>query len=121
MNNFGIYSPYFKGAFFHDPIGEIKVVEKKTSIEGGLAAWSGLSRYSAPGVGSMMALDAPLYQLSTTGLCAQFSRRFTIYGKGQIVLLFYNLINSFSSAFSAYGNVWNRCKLVYYWQPFFKA
>jgi hypothetical protein len=121
LNNFGIHSPYFKGAFFHDPIDQIKVVEKKTSIVGGHNAWSGLSIYSMPVFGSMMALVGPLYQLSTTGLCDQFSRRFTIYVKGQIVLLIYNLINSFSSALSAHGNARNRYKLVYYWQPFFKA
>jgi len=98
MNNFGFLSQHYQGAFFHDAIGEIKVVEKKLSIGGGLTAWSGLSRYSTPSAGSIMTLDAPLYQQTTSGLYDQFIRRFTIYGKGQIAKLDYRVGISFPFA-----------------------
>ncbi|MDA9938066.1 hypothetical protein N9D34_00450 [Salibacteraceae bacterium] len=56
LNNFGFNSQQFQGAFFHDALGEIKVIDDKLSIGGGLTAWSGLSRYSTLGVGSIMSL-----------------------------------------------------------------
>jgi len=98
LNNFGFNSQQFQGAFFHDALGEIKVIDDKLSIGGGLTAWSGLSRYSTLGVGSIMSLDAPLYQHTTAGLYDQFIRRFTIYGKGQIAKLDYRVGVSFPFA-----------------------
>lgn len=84
QNNFNYHSNKYTGAFFHDAIIEYSLVKDQLSIGTGLTGWSGLSRYSAPSVGSFLTLDAPLYQQATNGINEQFLRKLSVYAKGQI-------------------------------------
>lgn len=91
MNNFTYNSKQFQGAFFHDAVTEFKVHDKMLSIGGGLTGWSGLSRYSSPSVGSILTLDAPLYQQTTNGINDQFLRKLSVYAKGKLGKLDYRI------------------------------
>jgi hypothetical protein len=91
QNNFNYHSTKYTGTFFHDAIIEYSLVKDQLSIGAGLTGWSGLSRYSAPSVGSFLTLDAPLYQQSTNGVNDQFLRKLSIYAKGQIGKLDYRV------------------------------
>jgi hypothetical protein len=84
QNNFNFTSKLNVGSFFHDAVGEFRVHPTKLSIGTGLSGWSGLTRFSAPAVGSILGLDAPLYQQVTNGINDQFLRKLSIYAKGQI-------------------------------------
>ncbi len=90
QNNFNFLSKRNTGAFFHDAVVEYKVVPQ-LSLGGGLAGWSGMSRYASPGVGSILSMDAPLYQQVTNGVNDQFLRKLSIYAKGQIGKLDYRV------------------------------
>jgi hypothetical protein len=84
QNNFNFQSTKFTGAFFHDAIVEYAVLGQKLSIGGGLTGWSGLARYASPSIGSILTLDAPLYQQATNGVNDQFLRKLSVYAKGQV-------------------------------------
>ncbi len=92
QNNFNYTSSLQLGAFFHDAVGEYKVFKKGYLTLGtGLTGWSGLSRYASPSVGSILGVDAPLYQQVTNSVTDQFLRKLSIYAKGQIGRLDYRL------------------------------
>jgi hypothetical protein len=91
MNNFTYNSKQYQGAFFHDAVTEFKVIDKNLSIGGGLTAWSGLSRYASPSIGSILSLDAPLYQQTTNGINDQFLRKLSVYAKGKLGKLDYRV------------------------------
>jgi hypothetical protein len=57
---------------------------KAIHLGAGLTGWSGLSRYAAPAVGSLLTLDAPLFLQTTNGINDQFLRKLSIYAKGQL-------------------------------------
>ena len=84
MNNFNYISEREAGFFFHDAITEYEVAEEKLFIGGGLTAWAGFSRFSTPSIGSLLALDAPLYAQATNGGTDQFLRKLAVYGKGNL-------------------------------------
>ena len=56
--------------------------DAKLAIGGGLSSWNGLSRYASPSVGSLLALDAPVYQQTTNSINDQFLRKLSIHAKG---------------------------------------
>jgi len=89
INNFNAQSSRKQGAFFHDLIGELNVIERNLSLGAGLTGWSGLSRYSSPSVASTLMYDAPLYQQATNDITDQFLRKFSVYAKGKIKKLDY--------------------------------
>lgn len=91
MNNFNFHSTKYQGAFFHDAVVEFAVDPEKLSLGGGLTAWSGLTRYASPSIGSVLTLDAPLYQQATNGVNDQFVRKLSIYAKGQLGKLDYRV------------------------------
>jgi hypothetical protein len=91
QNNFSPISPKYTGAFFHDALAEYKISSDKLSLGAGLTAWSGLLRYASPSVGSILSLDAPLYQQATNGINDQFLRKLSVYAKGQLGKLDYRL------------------------------
>ena len=91
QNNLAYNSPRKQGIFFLDGITEFKVVNDYLSIGGGLTAWSGLSRYASPSAGTIMSLDAPLYQQATNDINDQFLRKLSIYAKGKLGKLDYRL------------------------------
>lgn len=84
QNNFSFLQPRFTGAFFHDAVSEFRVHEKYISLGGGLTAWGGYLRYSSPSIGSLLTLDAPLYQQATASINDQFLRKLSVYAKGQV-------------------------------------
>lgn len=94
INNFGYNSARKPGMFIHDGTAEYKVVENNLSIGAGLTGWSGLSRYASPSAGTILALDAPLYQQSSNDVTDQFLRKLSIYAKGKLGKLDYRLIVS---------------------------
>lgn len=91
QNNFNFQSTKFTGAFFHDALLEYAVDQQKLSFGAGLAGWSGLSRYASPSIGSILSLDAPLYQQATNGVNDQFIRKLSVYAKGQLGKFDYRL------------------------------
>ena len=92
QNNFNYTSSLQAGSFVHDAVGEYKVAKNGNFTLGtGLTGWSGLTRFSAPAVGSILGVDAPLYQQATNNVTDQFLRKLSIYAKGQIGRLDYRL------------------------------
>jgi hypothetical protein len=91
INNFTSNSKQYQGAFFHDAVSEFRIHDKMLSIGAGLTGWSGLSRYASPSVGSILTLDAPLYQQTTNGVNDQFLRKLSVYAKGKLGKLDYRL------------------------------
>jgi len=91
-NNFNVASTRFSGAFFHDAIMEYKVKDRYLSVGAGLSAWGGYLRFSAPSVGGIMGLDAPLYQQATNSTTDQFLRKLGVYFKGKLGKLDYRVM-----------------------------
>lgn len=91
QNNFNYHSEKFAGAFFHDALVEYKIIGNKLSAGGGLTAWGGPTRYASPAIGTIMSVDAPLYQQATNGVNDQFLRKLSLYIKGQLGRLDYRL------------------------------
>ena len=92
QNNFNYTSKLYTGAFFHDAVAEFKLHPKMLSLGGGLTGWSGLARFTAPSAGTILGVDAPLYQQVTNGINDQFLRKLSVYAKGKIGKLDYRLI-----------------------------
>lgn len=88
-NNLSYNGTRKQGLFFHDAIGELKISKDYLSVGAGLTGWSGLSRYASPSVGTILSLDAPLYQQATNDVNDQFLRKFSVYAKGKIDKLDY--------------------------------
>lgn len=87
INNFTPLSVRKFGDFIHDAIVEYTPIKGKfgsISLGTGLAAWTGHSRFSSPGVASFLGIDAPLYQQSTNDVTDQFFRKFAVYIKGKL-------------------------------------
>lgn len=94
MNNFSFLADRKAGFFIHDVTGEYKVAGNYLSLGGGLTAWNGLTRFSSPSAGSIMGLDAPLFEQNTNDVTDQFLRKLSIYAKGKISKLDYRLVLS---------------------------
>jgi hypothetical protein len=94
MNNFNFLSDRKAGFFIHDVTGEYEVLKSKLSMGAGLTAWNGLTRYSAPSVGSILGLDAPLFEQTTNDVTDQFLRKLSVYAKGKLGKLDYRLVMS---------------------------
>ena len=91
MNNFNFLSDRKAGFFVHDVLGEYELVRKKLSLGGGLNAWSGLARFASPSVGTILGVDAPLWQQTTNDVTDQFLRKLSIYAKGKLDKLDYRV------------------------------
>lgn len=94
LNNLSFNGTRKQGVFLHDATAEYEAVSSKLSIGSGLTAWNGLARYAAPSIGTMLALDAPLYQQFTNDVSDQFVRKFSLYAKGKLGKLDYRLVLS---------------------------
>ncbi|MBC7553378.1 MAG: hypothetical protein H7257_05320 [Taibaiella sp.] len=73
-------------AFFHDVVGEYRVFKGKDYLKvgGGLTVLNGLSRFSQPGVTSIMTTDVPVFLQVTVDQTDEFARRLAVYGRGQL-------------------------------------
>lgn len=90
-NNFNNLSDRKFGLFLHDALGEYAVIPKHLYVGGGLTGWSGLSRFASPAVGSIMGVDAPLFEQSTNDVTDQFLRKLGVYAKGKVGKLDYRV------------------------------
>ena len=72
--------------FFHDALIEYRV--KKNSdllyLGGGLTITNGLSRFSQPSVSTIMSLDVPVFAQATVDQTDEFSRKLSVYARGQV-------------------------------------
>ncbi len=80
-------------AYFHDAVGEYTVFKGKDylKIGGGLTIVNGLSRFSQPSVSSIMSLDVPVFAQATVNQTDEFSRKLSLYVRGQVGHLDYRL------------------------------
>lgn len=83
-------------AFFHDALAEYRI--KKNSdilyLGGGLTITNGLSRFSQPSISSIMSLDVPVFAQATVDQTDEFSRKLSVYARGQVGPLNYRLVMS---------------------------
>lgn len=105
-NNFNAVSDRKLGFFVHDAIVEYALDKKKLSIGGGLTAWSGLSRFSSPSIGTILGVDAPLFLQTTNDVTDQFLRKLSVYAKGKLGKLDYRLTMADPMAFQK-SNTYN--------------
>jgi len=94
VNNLAYNSPRKQAIFFHDVVGELKVVDRTLNIGTGLTGFSGLSRYTAPSSTSILSMDVPLYKKVNKDVNDQFGRNLSVYAKGKIEKIDYRLIAS---------------------------
>lgn len=82
--------------FFHDVLGEYKVWKDndKLKLGGGLTITNGLSRFSQPSVGTIMTMDVPVFAQATVDQTDEFSRKLSVYARGQLGRLDYRLVLS---------------------------
>jgi len=83
-------------AFFHDALGEYRITKgsEKLILGGGLTIVNGLSRFSQPSVGTIMTMDVPIFAQATVDQTDEFSRKLSVYARGQLGKLDYRLIVS---------------------------
>lgn len=73
-------------AFFHDALGEYKIWKDNDWLKlgGGLTITNGLSRFSQPSIGTIMTLDVPVFAQATVDQTDEFSRKLSVYARGQL-------------------------------------
>ncbi len=83
-------------AFFHDALGEYRVSNgsEKLILGGGLTIANGLSRFSQPSIGTIATMDVPVFGQATVDQIDQFSRKLSIYARGQLGKFDYRVILS---------------------------
>jgi len=83
-------------AFFHDALGEYKVWKgnDRLFLGGGLTIANGLSRFSQPSVSSIMTMDVPVFAQATVDQTDEFSRKLSVYARGQVGRVDYRLVLS---------------------------
>lgn len=100
MNNFNYLSQNAGNrklqAFFHDALGEYIIHEGKNTMKAGagLTICNGLSRFSQPSIGTILTLDVPVFAQATVDQTDEFSRKLSVYLRGQWGKLDYRLILS---------------------------
>lgn len=82
--------------FFHDALGEYKVWKDndKLKLGGGLTIANGLSRFSQPSIGTIMTMDVPVFAQATVDQTDEFSRKLSVYARGQLGKFDYRVILS---------------------------
>ncbi|CAN5443524.1 hypothetical protein BH09BAC3_BH09BAC3_30600 [soil metagenome] len=83
-------------AFFHDVLGEYKfsTTNEHLVLGGGLTITNGLSRFSQPSIGTIMSMDVPVFAQATVDQTDEFSRKLSIYARGQLGKFDYRLVLS---------------------------
>ncbi|GAB3890644.1 hypothetical protein GCM10028803_01650 [Larkinella knui] len=86
FNTTGTLSNRKVQAFFHDAVAEYLVFKNKDylKIGGGLTIVNGLSRFSQPSVGTIMSMDVPVFAQATVDQTDEFSRKLSLYARGQV-------------------------------------
>lgn len=114
INNFNYVSVRKPAFFLHDFTVEYMPVRNHLYIGGGLQSWGTSSRFGASAVGSIMALDIPVYQEPLNDQTDQFVRNLGVYVKGSLSKLNYRLTlnkpfaiikaDGYNSAIAPYAN-----------------
>lgn len=100
MNNFNYLSQNAGNRklqpFFHDALGEYKVFKKNDALKlgAGLTIANGVSRFSQPSIGTIMTTDVPVFLQTTVDQTDEFSRKLSVYARGQIGKIDYRVIVS---------------------------
>lgn len=100
MNNFnfltGLNGNRKLQFFIHDALGEYHVFKGKNTLKlgGGLSICNGLSRFSQPSIGSIMTLDVPVFAQTTVDQTDEFSRKLSVFARGQLGRFDYRLVLS---------------------------
>jgi hypothetical protein len=81
-------------AFFHDALGEYKVWKDHDWLKfgGGLTIANGLSRFSQPSIGTIMTMDVPVFAQATVDQTDEFSRKLSVYARGQVGKFDYRVV-----------------------------
>lgn len=83
-------------AFFHDALAEFHVFKNSNALKigGGLTVANGLSRFSQPSSSTIMTADVPVFIQTTVEQTDEFSRKLSMFARGQLGKLDYRLIMS---------------------------
>jgi hypothetical protein len=93
-------------SFFHDALCEYKVSKgNQLRLGGGLTIANGLSRFSQPSIGTIMTLDVPVFAQATVDQTDEFSRKLSLYARGQVGKFDYRVVLSNPFPISSNGTV----------------
>lgn len=82
-------------AFFHDAVCEYRVTNNNAlKLGAGLTIANGLSRFSQPSIATIMTMDVPVFAQTTVDQTDQFSRKLSMYARGQLGHLDYRFMLS---------------------------
>ena len=109
MNNFNaqtnLNSNRKYSAFFHDALCEYRVGEDdRLKLGAGLTIANGLSRFGQPSIGTIMTLDVPVFAQTTVDQTDEFSRKLSVFARGQIGRFDYRAILSQPFPISSNGS-----------------
>ncbi len=90
-NNFNFIGDRKPSFFVHDIYSEYALHKTKLSIGVGLSGWSGLARFASPSAGTIMGVDAPLFEQTTNDVTDQFLRKLGVFAKGKLGKLDYRV------------------------------
>ncbi|MFZ9980865.1 MAG: hypothetical protein ACO3FI_02430 [Cyclobacteriaceae bacterium] len=82
--------------FVHDALAEyrIKPGSDLLHLGAGLTITNGLSRFSQPSIGTIMSMDVPVFAQATVDATDEFSRKLSVYARGQLGKLDYRFVLS---------------------------
>ena len=81
--------------FFHDAVVEYKFSKaNQLKIGGGLTIVNGLSRFSQPSIATIMTMDVPVFAQATVDQTDEFSRKLSLYARGQVGKFDYRIVIS---------------------------
>ena len=84
-----------QAAFLHDAVCEYRIgPANQLKLGGGLTIINGLSRFSQPAIGSILSLDVPVFAQATVDQTDEFSRKLSVYARGQIGRFDYRVVLS---------------------------
>lgn len=84
-----------QAAFVHDAVCEYRIgPANQLKLGGGLTIINGLSRFSQPAIGSILTLDVPVFAQATVDQTDEFSRKLSVYARGQLGRFDYRIVLS---------------------------
>lgn len=101
-------------AFFHDALAEYKMskTNEHLVLGGGLTIANGLSRFSQPSIGTIMSMDVPVFAQATVDQTDEFSRKLSVYARGQLGKFDYRIIMSDPFPITTNGTITNPISVV---------
>ena len=110
MNNVNALSPGNGGnrknqLFVHDAVIERRIsTQNQLKVGAGLTILNGLSRFSQPAIASIATLDVPVFAQATVDQTDQFSRKFSVYARGQVAQFDYRVAFTTPFAYASSGS-----------------